>query len=125
MSGGFFSSMKAVSSRPIVEYACRMPGKSGWGMLFLCGLQTVLTFGASYSAELAYPYSYATRVLSAGQYFFRLEGFSYLLHYVTSLMGCGVSLWVFRGIGVRLIPRASRYLPWIGGAILLLIFLLR
>ena len=42
MSGGFFSSMKAVSSRPIVEYACRMPGKSGWGMLFLSMLFAML-----------------------------------------------------------------------------------
>lgn len=93
----------------------------GCTILFLCVAQVTLTFGASYSAGLDYPYSYAVRILSIGQYFFRLEGFSYLLDYLTCLIRAAVSLSVGRRLLGRFYPRLSQRFPWVAGVGLLAI----
>lgn len=93
----------------------------GCAILFLCVAQAILTFGASYAAGLEYPYSYSVRVLSIGQYFFRLEGFSYLLDYLTCLIRAAVSLAVARRLLGRFYPRLSRRFPWVAGVGLILI----
>ncbi len=93
----------------------------GCAVLLLCVAQAILTFGATYAAGLAYPYSYSVRILSIGQYFFRLEGFSYLLDYLTCLIRAAVSLAVARRLLGRFLPTFSRRLPWIAGIGLILI----
>ncbi len=93
----------------------------GCAILFLCVAQAILTFGATYAAGLEYPYSYSVRILSIGQYFFRLEGFSYLLDYLTCLMRAAVSLAVARRLLGRFYPRLTRRFPWIVGVGLILI----
>ena len=94
-------------------------------LLFLCVMQALLTFGASYAAELAYPYSYSVRILSVGQYFFRLEGFSYLLDYLSCLWRCAVSLAVTRRLLGRFFPRLGRYAPLCGAGLIFAIFIIR
>ncbi len=80
----------------------------GCVLLFLCVMQGLLTFGASYAAELAYPYSYSVRILSVGQYFFRLEGFSYLFDYLSCLWRCAVSLAVAKRLTVGFLLRQDQ-----------------
>ena len=96
----------------------------GCGILLLCVLQTLLTFGASYAAELRYPYSFAVRILSVGQYFFRLEGFSYLLDYAACLLRAAVCLAAARRLLGRFFPRLARWLPPAAGAVIFGIFCL-
>lgn len=91
----------------------------GCVILFLCVLQAILTFGTAYAAQLTYPYSYATRILSVGQYFFRLEGFSYLLDYASCLLRCAVSLALAKRLLGRFAPRIAHGLPICVGVILL------
>lgn len=88
-------------------------------LLFACVMQAVLTFGVHYAAELAYPYSYSVRILSVGQYFFRLEGFSYLLDYLSCLMRCTVSLAVAKRLAARFSPRIGKRIPLVASAALL------
>ena len=83
----------------------------GCGLLFFCVAQAILTFGAAYASELAYPYSYSARILSVGPYFFRLEGISYLFDYLTCLWRCGISLAVVRRLLARFYPRLGKYVP--------------
>ena len=83
----------------------------GCGILLLCVLQTLLTFGASYAAELQYPYSFAVRIISVGQYFFRLEGFSYLLDYTACMVRAAVCFAVARRLLGRFSHRLARFLP--------------
>ncbi len=93
----------------------------GCVILFLCVAQAILTFGATYAAQLDYPYSYSVRILSIGQYFFRLEGFSYLLDYLTCLIRASVGLAVAKRLLGRFSPRLSQYLPLVAGGGLILI----
>ena len=93
----------------------------GCAILFLCVAETILTFGASYAAGLEYPYSYAVRILSIGQYYFRLEGFSYLLDYLTCLIRAAVSLATLRRLIGRFCPRLAHRFSWGAGVGLLAI----
>ena len=95
----------------------------GCALLLLCVLQAFLTFGVSYAGELPYPYAYSTRIPSVGQYFFRLEGFSYLVNYAACLIRCGVSLAVIKRLAQRFFPRRAALIPPIAGAFLLAFFL--
>ena len=104
---------------------CKRPGTViGCAILFLCVVQTILTFGTTYAAQLDYPYSFAVRILSVGQYFFRLEGFSYLLDYLTCLVRASVALSVSKRLLGRFLPRLSRNLPLVvGGGLLLILWI--
>ena len=94
-------------------------------LLFLCVMQALLTFGSAYAAELPYPYSYSVRILSVGQYFFRLEGFSYLFDYTTCLLRTAVSLAVAKRLFGRFCPRLARYLPICAGIVMMAIFVIQ
>lgn len=88
----------------------------GYAVLFLCVLQTLLTFGASFSSELAYPYSHAVRVVSFGQYFFRPEIFSYGLDFAACLVRVAICLSTVKRLIGRFFPRLSLYTPIAIGA---------
>lgn len=81
---------------------------AGCGLLSVCVLQTLLTFGASLAATYPYPYAWAARTISVGPYFFRLEGFSYLPDYLACLMRSALCLAVARRLLGRFFPRAVR-----------------
>ena len=81
---------------------------AGCGILALCALQTLLTFGTALAAEYAYPYAWAARILSVGPYFFRLEGFSYLPDYLACLTRSALCLAVVRRLWGRFFPRRTR-----------------
>lgn len=81
---------------------------AGCGILALCVLQTLLTFGPALAARYAYPYAWAVRIISVGPYFFRLEGFSYLPDYLACLTRSALSLAVIRRLWGRFFPRKTR-----------------
>ena len=98
---------------------------TGGGLLLLCMLQVILTFGGRYAAELPYPYAYAVRILSVGPYFFRLEGLSYLPDLLSCLVRGAVCLSLVGRLAHRLIPRLARVLPPLCAIVVLLFFCLR
>lgn len=97
----------------------------GCGVLLLCVVQTLLTFGTAYAAELPYPYSFSVRIISVGQYFFRLEGFSYLLDYTACLLRAAVCLATARRLLGRFSRRMSGLLPPIAAVLMLVFFCFR
>ena len=80
----------------------------GCVLSFFCVAQSVLTFGAAYAAELAHPYAYAVRILSVGQYFFRLEGIAYLVDYLSCLTRSAVCLATVGRLARRFVPRVGK-----------------
>ncbi len=84
---------------------------AGVGILLVCVLQTLLTFGAEYAAALSYPYSRAVRVVSVGQYAFRPEILSYLLDYSACLFRTAVCFASVRRLFGRFLPRAAKWVP--------------
>lgn len=91
----------------------------GCALPLFCVAQGILTFGASYAAELEYPYSYAVRILSVGQYFFRLEGFSYVVDYLSCLTRCAVCIATVRRLAMRFAPKSGKWVSAAACALLL------
>ena len=83
-----------------------------------CVAQGILTFGASYAAEMDYPYSFAVRILSVGQYFFRLEGFSYVVDYLSCLTRCALCIATVRRLSMRFFPKSGRWIAYASCALL-------
>lgn len=96
---------------------------AGSAILLLCVLQTLFTFGAAYAATLSYPYSFAVRVVSVGQYFFRLEGLSYFLDYTACLLRAAISLACVRRLFARFFPGTGKRIPAILGCFLFFLLL--
>ena len=94
----------------------------GGALLLLCVLQVILTFGAVYAAELPYPYAYSARILSVGQYFFRLEGLSYLLDFLSCVFRSAVCLALVGRLARRFFPRLGKNLIIGCATILFVIF---
>ena len=88
----------------------------GYAVLFLCVLQTLLTFGVSFSSGRSYPYSHAVRVVSFGQYFFRPEIFSYGLDFAACLVRVAICLSTVKRLIGRFFPWLSLYAPIAIGA---------
>lgn len=83
----------------------------GGGIMLLCVLQTLLTFGASYAAGLAYPYSAAVRVVSLGAYAFRPELFSYVADFLSCLIRVAVCFSCLKFTVGRFFPRVRNWVP--------------
>lgn len=87
----------------------------GYGILFLCVAQTILTFGAPFAATVNYPYAQAVRVVSVGQYAFRPEILSYLLDHSASLCRVALCLDCLRRLSGRFLPRRARLVLPVAG----------
>ena len=107
------------------EHALAVGTAIGCGVLLLCVVQTLLTFGAAYAAELPYPYSFSVRIISVGQYFFRLEGFSYLLDYTACMLRTAICLATARRLLGRFSYRLGRFLPSAAAVLMFGIFCFR
>lgn len=83
----------------------------GGGIMLFCVLQTLLTFGASYAAGLAYPYSTAVRVVSLGAYAFRPELFSYVADFLSCLVRVAVCFSCLKFAVGRFLPRVRNWIP--------------
>lgn len=56
----------------------------GFVMIALCILNSLLIFGNTLSSKLDFPYSEAIGTVTAGNIFFRMDGFSYFVFFVSS-----------------------------------------
>lgn len=83
----------------------------GGGIMFLCVLQTLLTFGAPYLATLKYPYSAAVRVVSVGAYAFRPELISYLPDFLSCTVRVAVCFSCMKFTVGRFLPRVRNRVP--------------
>ena len=97
----------------------------GYGLLLLCVLQALFCFGADYTAELSYPYSFSVRIPSVGPYFFRPEGLSYPTDLLSCLLRSAVCLATIKRLFGRFYPRFSRWLLPVCALLLFGILILR
>lgn len=58
---------------------------SGYTLLGLCILNSVLMFGAEFSAGLDFPYASAVSTVTIGRLFTRLDGFSYFVYFSSGI----------------------------------------
>ncbi len=96
----------------------------GGGLLILSVSQALLTLGVSYAAELPYPYTFSVRILSVGQYFFRMEGAFYLCSFLTCAFRAAVCLSLVKRLVDATLPRWRSAASAVS-ALLLLILCLR
>lgn len=65
-------------------------------LLGLCVLMPLLLFGAELSGRLDFPFSSAVSTVTVGRLFTRLDGFSYFVYFVCSLLKITVCLFVVK-----------------------------
>lgn len=66
---------------------------SGFIILGLCILSSLLLFGADFAGRLDYPYAAAVSTITVGRLFTRMDGFSYFIYFSASL--CKITVCVF------------------------------
>lgn len=82
-----------------------------WGaaILFLIILQVVAVFGYSALSNIKHPYASAMSVITFGDKFSRMEGFSYLLYFSCTLIKTAVCIKSARNCVNRIFPKANKY----------------
>ena len=84
--------------------------------LLICLLQSLATFGYTLITQLNYPYSAAMSVISFGDKFSRMEGFSYLLYFSCTLIKCAVCIISAKNTLTLRFPKVKKYfLPLVLG----------
>lgn len=99
---------------------------AGCGLLALACAQSLLVFGDSYLATLAYPYLSAVGVLSSDEAYLRADGLVYIIFFACSMVKCGVCF----SCVARICGRYGKKIPPLalalcGGICLLLTLVLR
>lgn len=69
---------------------------TGYILLGLCILGALLLFGTKLSGKLDYPFASAVSTVTVGRIFTRLDGFSYIIYFVTSIVRITVSVFIIR-----------------------------
>lgn len=64
----------------------------GLFLLSFCILTSVLTFSVNFASKLAYPYFSAVSTVSIGRIFTRMDGFSYILYFGSSIIKINVCI---------------------------------
>lgn len=75
---------------------------TGFLMLGLCILSSLLLFGTALSGKLDYPYASAVSTVTVGRLFTRLDGFSYLIYFISSLSKITACIFIVRSCLKRL-----------------------
>ncbi len=68
---------------------------TGFSVLGLCTIGSVLLFGAEFAGLLEFPYASAVSTVTVGRLFTRLDEFSYFVYFVTSLIKITLCIFVF------------------------------
>lgn len=82
--------------RKIRKTALVFGAVSGYVMLGLCVLGSLLLFGPELAGRLDYPYASAVSTVTVGRIFTRLDGFSYIIYFVSSLIKVTVCSFIIR-----------------------------
>lgn len=69
---------------------------TGCILLGLCILGALLLFGTELSGKLDYPFASAVSTITVGRIFTRMDGFSYIIYFVTSIIKITVSIFIIR-----------------------------
>lgn len=72
------------------------------GIILLCILNTLLVFGGGFAATLKYPYSEAVSAVNLGDIFSRMDGFVYIIIFITSYMKIALILYSVKELGKKL-----------------------
>lgn len=79
---------------------------SGFILLGLCILNSLLLFGPDFAATLSYPYASAVSTVTVGRLFTRLDGFSYFVYFascITKITVCIKLIWFI----IKKVPRRN------------------
>lgn len=87
---------QALVFRKIRKTALVLGAVSGYVMLGLCILGTLLLFGPELAGRLDYPYASAVSTVTVGRIFTRMDGFSYIIYFVSSLIKVTVCSFIIR-----------------------------
>lgn len=77
----------------------------GGALLAISYLMTVLLLGANFAATLKYPYSTAIGTISAGKLFIRVEGVSYFIYFLSTVIRASVSISAVTEVLAKLLPK--------------------
>lgn len=69
---------------------------TGYILLGFCILSPLLLFGTDLSGRLDYPFASAVSTVTVGRIFTRMDGFSYIIYFVTSIIKITVSVYIVR-----------------------------
>lgn len=76
--------------------ACCYGVITGYVLLFLCVLPSVLLFTPSLAGRLSYPYASAISTVTVGKIFTRLDGFSYFIYFAAALIKINICLFTVK-----------------------------
>lgn len=82
---------------------------TGAAILLIILLQCISVFGYSLTARLDYPYAFAMSIITFGDKFSRMEGFSYLLYFSCTLIKTAVCLISARDSLTLLFPKTKKF----------------
>ena len=82
---------------------------TGAALLFVVLIQSVSVFGYTLLSRLNFPYASAMSVITFGDKFTRMEGFSYLLYFSCTLIKTAVCVKAAKSAICSLIPKAQKY----------------
>ena len=97
----------------------------GGGVLLLLLAHTLMIFGGDYAAQLKYPYLYAVSTVSAGELFFRMDGFTYAIYFFACLTKVAACICVARMAAARMFKSQEKFVPPVccAGIVMIYIFL--
>lgn len=82
---------------------------SGASVLFIILIQSVSVFGYTLLSHLNFPYASAMSVITFGDKFTRMEGFSYLLYFSCTLIKTAVCVKAAKSAICLIIPKVQKY----------------
>ena len=82
-------------------------------ILFICVLNVLLIFGSKITEELSLPYANAMSVISLGDVFTRLEGFSYLNYFACSIIKTATCLFIIKTIAYEFFEKKANYIVFL------------
>ncbi len=82
---------------------------TGAAVLLIVLLQSVSVFGYSLLSNLNYPYASAMSVITFGDKFSRMEGFSYLLYFFCTLIKTAVCIKAAKSALCKFFPKTEKY----------------
>lgn len=89
---------------------------TAFSFLLICLIQCLATFGYTLITQLNYPYSAAMSVISFGDKFSRMEGFSYMLYFSCTLIKTAVCIISAKNTFVLRFKKGEKYfLPLVLG----------
>ena len=82
----------------------------GLGFLFICVLNVILVLGTDLIARVPYPYSSVTSIITLGNSFSRMDGITYFIYFISSLIKASVILKVIIKVSNKISKKFGKIL---------------